>query len=167
MATVLNEVKSTYGSPYAFYTLSMDYSSRTETSIVISWLLTGHLQYSASSMGKGYILTATVYAGNNSQSKVLKASSEIWSGTGTHTISGSFTVSGLSASTSSIATALYVDSNVDQYESGYDSCQLNKTSGSALAIPKYNVVETLPVYASPLVDTSDNARVYLYLNSKW
>lgn len=167
MATVLNEVKSTYGSPYAFYTLSMDYSSRTETSIVISWSLTGHLQYSASSMGKGYILTATVYAGNNSQSKTLKGSSDKWSGTGTHTITGSFTVSGLSASTSSIATALYVDSNVDQYEPGYDSCQLNKTSGAALAIPRYNVVETLPVYASALADTSDIASSYVYINGKW
>ena len=167
MATVLNEQKSTYGSPYAFYTLSMTASNRTASSVAISWSLTGHLQYSSSYMGTGYILTATVYAGNNSQSKVLKASSETWSGTGTHTISGSFTVSGLSGSTSSIATALYVDSNVDQYESGYDSCQLNKTSGTALSIPTYNTATNILTNAPALADTSDNARVYLYLNSKW
>lgn len=167
MATVLNEKQSTYGSPYAFYTLSMTYSNRTSTTVDVSWSLTGHLQHSASYMGSGYILTATVYAGNNSQSKTLKGSSDIWSGTGTHTISGSFTVTGLATSTTSIATALYVDSNVDKYESGYDSCQLNKTSGTALAIPKYNVVETLPVYASALADTSDIASSYVYINGKW
>lgn len=127
--TVLNNKQSTYGSPYAFYTLEMSYSDRTATSVKISYTLTAKLQYSESYLGSGHTLKATIYAGGNSTTKTLLSSSSTWSGTTAHTFTGSFTVSGLSVETTSISTALYVQSTY----SG-NSAQLKKTSGSNLTI---------------------------------
>lgn len=134
MATVISSKKSSVGSPYCYYTLTMTYSSRTATSVKVSWTLTAKLASSSSTMG--YSLTAYVYAGGAYQKKSLKGTST-WTGTSAHTISGSFTVSGLSASTSSISTALKVTSGAPA-----NACQLNKTSGSSLTIatvPTYKV----------------------------
>ena len=134
MATVISSKKSTVGSPYCYYTLTMTYSNRTATSVKVSWELTAKLASSSSTMG--YSLTAYVYAGGYYQSKSLKGTTT-WSGTSAYTISGSFTVSGLSATTSSISTALKVVSGAP-----HDACQLDKYSGSNLAIatvPKYTV----------------------------
>lgn len=134
MATVISSKKSSVGGPYCYYTLTMTYSSRTTTSVKVSWKLTAKLASSSSVMG--YSLTAYVYAGSNYQKKTLKGNST-WTGTGAHSIEGSFTVSGLSASTSSISTALKVTSGAPE-----NACQLNKTNGSKLTIstvPKYTV----------------------------
>lgn len=132
MATVIDSKKSSVGSPYCYYTLKMTYSNRTTTSVKVSWTLTAKLASSSSTMG--YSLTAYVYAGSDYQKKSLKGTST-WTGTSAHTIEGSFTVSGLSASTSKISTALKVTSGAPA-----NACQLNKTSGSNLTIA------TIPTY---------------------
>lgn len=126
MATVISGVKSSVGSPYCYYTLTMTPSSRTATSVYVSWTLTASLASSQSTMG--YPLTAYVYAGGGSQSKSLKGT-ETWSGTSAHSISGGFTVSGLSNTTTSISTGLEVVSGAPA-----DACQLSYTSGSNLSI---------------------------------
>lgn len=134
MATVISSKKSNVGSPYCYYTLAMTYSNRTGTTVKVSWTLTAKLAESSSYMG--YPLTAYIYAGGYYQSESLKGTSG-WSGTSAHTFSGSFTVKGLSASTTSISTALKVVSGAP-----HDACQLNKYSGSNLSIStptKYTV----------------------------
>lgn len=135
MATIISSKKSTVGSPYCYYTLTMTYSSRTTSTVKVSWELTARLAESSSYMG--YSLTAYVYAGGYYQAKTLKSSSSSWSGTSAHTISGSFTVKGLSVSTSKLSTALKVVSGAPA-----NACQLSKYSGNSLAIatiPKYTV----------------------------
>ena len=146
MATVLSNQKSTYGNPYAFWTLEMTVSNRTANSITVNWTVRGHLEYDISSLGTGYPLNVVVYAGGNSQTKAIKASSESWSGTSEHSVSGSFTVSGLSETTTSIATALAITSSVDT------SCTLSKTSGSNITIPSFTAI-VIPD-ATPLNDTT-------------
>ena len=127
--TVISNKKSSVGSPYYFYTLSISYSNRTATSVTVSYTLKAHLQYSTS-----YDATArmayTVYVGGASKSGTLRASGESWSGTTVHTKTGSFTVTGLSNTTTSISTALRVTKD------GGTSGTLNKTSGTSLTIPQ-------------------------------
>lgn len=127
MATVLT-VTSTAGSPECKYTLSMTPSSRTANSVYVSWSLTASLGSANSTMGFG--LNATVYAGSDYQTKTLKGG-ETWSGTSPHTISGGFTVDGLSKTTTSISTALAVSIGTP---AGYGACTLGKTSGNNLSI---------------------------------
>lgn len=133
MATVISNKKSTYGSPYAFYTLDLSYSNRTLNSVVVSYTLKVNLQYSNSNLGKGYPLTAIIYAGGSNSGEItLKPSSTSWSGTSVKTFTGSFTVTGLSASTSSISTALYSSA---YYGGAYRACIRPAVSGSNLDIP--------------------------------
>ena len=71
MATVLSSQKSTYGGPYAFYTVDLTYSNRTETSVTINYTITSNLQYAASYFG--YSLTAYLtVAGVSSGAIALK-----------------------------------------------------------------------------------------------
>ena len=134
MAEVITSKRSTVGSPYCYYTLNITYSNRQANSVYVSWTLTARLAESISKMG--YSLTAYVYVGGTYQAKTLKGSS-MWTGTSAHTLTGGFTVSGLSVSTSSLSTALKIVSGAP-----HDACQLNKTSGNSLPIStvtKYTV----------------------------
>lgn len=134
MATVISGQKSTYGSPYAFYTLDLSCNSRTATSAVISYTLKVNLQYSSSTLGKGYALTAIIYAGGSNSGEItLKPSSTSWTGTSVKTFTGSFTVTGLSPSTTLISTALYSSA---YYGGKYRACIRPAVSGSNLSIPE-------------------------------
>lgn len=130
MATVINDAQSSVGSPYVLYDLVATYKDRTQTTVTISYTLTGWLQYSSSYLGTGYSITPTVYFGGASESFTLKSSSSSWSGTTKHSISGTIKVTGLSATTKSISTALSVAAT--------DSGRMSKKSGTALAIKDYN-----------------------------
>lgn len=164
MATVLSKKQSTYGSPYAFYTLSMTYSNRTSTSVKVSYTLTANLQYAESWISTGYGLTATIYAGTSSTTKVLKTTGETWSGTGAHTVTGSFTVTGISSSTTSISTALKVAAINDF---GDNSTSLNKASGSNLTISSYSAPTVTQTLAADLADTSGVTSTYIFINGEW
>ena len=107
MATVISNKTSTYGSPYYIYTLTMTAGTRTSTSVVVNYTLKAHLQNSTSYDASAK-MTYTVYAGGASKSGTLRASGSSWSGTTTHSFSGSFTVTGLSNTTTSISTVQLV-----------------------------------------------------------
>ncbi len=105
MARLLSSKKSTYGSPYAYYTLDVSVASRTPTTVKLSVTVTTRLQYSASWMGTGHSLIAGLYVGGSWKTFTLKGSSEVWRGTANHTKSTSITVSA-SAATASL-TGIY------------------------------------------------------------
>ena len=100
--TLLSEKKSTAGSPYMFYTVEVTPSNRTATGVTISLTVKCHLQYSESHSGTGITYTAGLYVGGSWRELQLKSSSDNWSGTTVHTKSTSFTVTGLSATTTSL-----------------------------------------------------------------
>ena len=100
--TLLSEKKSTAGSPYMFYTVEVTPSNRTATGVTISLTVKCHLQYSESTSGTGITYTAGLYVGDSWRELQLKSSSDSWSGTTVHTKSTSFTVTGLSATTTSL-----------------------------------------------------------------
>lgn len=101
--TLLSRAKSSVGSPYAFYTLSYKVASRTEASATIDFIVTSSLQYTQSWLGTGYGLRADIYIGGAWRSVTLKTTSQVWRGQTGHTASIRVTVSGLSASTTSIS----------------------------------------------------------------
>lgn len=144
---------STYGSPYAFYTVDLSYSNRTETSVVVSYKITSRLQYEASWMG--YALTAYLTVGGKSSGAIALKGNESWSGTANHTVSGSFTVTGLSATTSSLSTSFSVSSSSPDY-----ACQLSATSGSALSISIYGK-KTIPTLSESNVNLGNAVTINL------
>lgn len=148
MATVLSAKQSTQGSPYAFYTLELTATNRTETTVKINYTITSWLQYSNSYLG--YSLNAYITAGGTKSSAIALKGTETWSGTTKHTKTGSFTVKGLSATTTSITTYLEVD-NVEG-----TGAALDKTKGKSLTIPAYAsaTVPSLSVSTATLGSTA-------------
>lgn len=141
MARVLNSKQSTYGGPYAFYTVDLTVSNRTETSVVVNYTITSRLQYSVSYLG--YSLTAYLTVGGKSSGGIALKGNETWSGTGEHIKTGSFTVTGLSATTSALAVAFSVTSGSSDYAAG-----LNSTSCSNVAVDVYAKATTPTVSAA-------------------
>ena len=123
MATILSGKKSSYGSPTAYYTVSVTTKSRTASSVVFVARVSGHLASSSSSLGSGLSLVAGIYAGGSWHTKTLKSSSSSWSGTGTHTISWEFTVSGLSATQTSVTGIKFRCLRGDSYGNERNSTQ--------------------------------------------
>ena len=54
MATILNNKKSSGGSPYCYYTVTATVSNRTANGATISGNIAAHLASSGSSLGTGY-----------------------------------------------------------------------------------------------------------------
>lgn len=159
MATVINKKKSTTGGPYAFYTLTLTASNRTSSSVKISYTLKTHLQYAESY--HGWALNAKITVGSSSTTVAVKGT-ETWSGTTVHSKSGSFTVSGLSASTTSLSNSLTVTS-----PSSGAGATLTKTSGTALSISAYSTPTASVIPAPDLLDTSGIAITYIFINGAW
>ncbi|MDO4745434.1 MAG: hypothetical protein Q4B18_02640 [Bacillota bacterium] len=137
MATILSSKKSTYGSPYAYYTVSVTASNRTPTSVKLTVKATGKLQYSSSFLGtgNGYGLTAGIYVGGSWHTWTLKKESTSWSGTSSHSASTSFTVS-VSPGTSSLSAKF----RCYRTSGAGNAAQLNSTSCSSISIA--NVTST-------------------------
>lgn len=134
-ATLVSGKKSTYGSPYAFYTFSYTVGTRTATSVTLNFTCSGHLQYSNSFLGTGtgYGLNAGVYVGGAWRTWTLKSSSTSWSGTTSHSASsGTITISGLSNTTTSL-TGIQV--RVLRSGTSNNSASLSATSVSNISIP--------------------------------
>ena len=140
METILNECQSTYGSPYAFYTVSVECSNRTATTTYINVRVVSHLQYSGSSFGTGYTLNAGIsFDGGNSWNNFnIKSSSQIWSGTTNHTTTQGFTIS----TSASITSLTNVQFRVLRGESG-NSCRLNATACSNITLPLQPITPTI------------------------
>lgn len=164
MATILNNKQSTTGSPYAFYTVKAEpvSGSRTATTVQVKVTVTWHLQYAESWWGTGYTMTAGIYLGSTWNSITLKASSTVYEGTDTHTATGTFTVSGLTETQTSLTGIQF---RVQTSNSTYDGGVLTATSCSNLAIDYYTAPEQ-PV-APALADTSNIAVPYIFSGGVW
>lgn len=141
MATILSKKKSTYGSPYAYYTVEATVSERTPTSVKVKMKVTAKLQYSASYLGTGKGLRAGFYVGESWHDVLLKGTGSTWSGTGAHTASVSFTVP-VSASTTALTGIKFRCIRTDSTGS---ACELKSTNCSNISITdivsKYSLLE--------------------------
>lgn len=97
MITILNEKKSSAGSPYIFYTITVNPSNRTANTVDLEIKVTSHLQYSSSSLGTG-VLTGYFKINNTNYSVNIKSKSESWSGTTKHTTTKQITIEDLTGS---------------------------------------------------------------------
>ena len=138
MAEILSKKKSTYGGPYAFYTVDVSTSARTPTSVKLKVKVTANLQYAASLLGtgNGFGLVAGIYVGDEWHEWTLKKESTSWKGTKKHTAETSFTVKGLNVSTTTLSGIKF---RCLRTEGAGNSARLNKVSCSNIKIS--NVVD--------------------------
>lgn len=143
MARLLSSKKSTYGSPYAYYTLDVSVASRTPTQVKLSVTVTTRLQYSESWIGTGHSLIAGLYVGGSWHTVALKGSSAVWKGTANHTKSTTITVSA-GASAPSL-TGIYF--------------RVHKGSGSPTSCARLNQVKLSNISVGSVTATYSSAKL--------
>ena len=131
---ILTKKQSNVGSPYVFYSVSLSTSGRTSNSVKVKATITASLQYSQSWMGTGLVLKGSLYIGKAWRSVTIKKSSAIWRGKTAHTVNMSFTVTGLSASTSSLTGIKFKVERTDIYS---NAGELRECSCKNMSISTY------------------------------
>lgn len=152
--TILNNVKSTGGSPYAYYTITATPSNRKLDSVDITIKATGKLASSSSFLGKSGTMGLRVYptfAGKESSDYIeLKATDTSWSGTTSHSVSKKYTITGLSVLQTSISNIKVrvsrTGSASDDYSQG---ASLKSTSCSNISIESASAPSVLNSITSP------------------
>lgn len=119
--TLVSNKKSTYGSPYAYYTFTAVETSRSASSVTIKFTCTGKLATSSSYFATGKGLKAGVYIGGAWKTWTLKSTSSTWSGTSTHSVSASFSIS----AKYNVTSLSGIKVRVLRTDSTGSSCQLN------------------------------------------
>lgn len=137
MATeILKDKKSTHGSPFAYYSVSVEEVSRTPTTVKLKVTATGKLQYSSSWLGTGtgYGLVAWLWVGGAWHSWTLKSSDTTWSGTTKHSKSKTIEVPAAAD-----VSELYAEFCVERSSTSYTAASLKSTT--CKNIPITNVAE--------------------------
>lgn len=146
MAIILNNKKSTYDSPYAYYTVEvLSVSNRTNTSVDLEMKITSNLANASSRLGSGYTLKANfdfLDSGSWSSDIELKSSSASWSGTTKHYKTVTMTVNGLSSTDTLLDKIKFrVVSSASDHAAG-----LNSTACSNVEIPSSHTPPTIRTY---------------------
>lgn len=160
MITILNEKKSSAGSPYIFYTITANPSNRTANTVDLELKVTSHLQYAASSLGTG-VLTGYLKINNTNYNVNIKSKSESWSGTTKHTTTKQITIEDLTGSQTLLEDITFrvVRETGSSSSSGY----LKETMCSDIVIPvghtapdniSYTITETNPLLQTLNVDNN-------------
>lgn len=126
-ATIASGVQSTYGSPYVIYTFSLSYS-RSGNTVTITPSCTAHLKSSSSTLGTGKGLVCGVYVGGW-HTWTVKSTSASWSGTGSHSATGST----FSVSVANTTTSLATQVRATRSDSTGNSGILSARSGSSIS----------------------------------
>ena len=138
--TILSSKKSTNGSPYAFYTVSVTPSNRKSTTVDLQVQIDAQLQYAESWLGTGFTLYAELYVPNVGWVKtILKSDRTSWSGTTKRTVYVSTTATGLDASDTAITGVLF---RVTTSNSSYKGATLGSTACNNISIDNYNAAST-------------------------
>lgn len=151
--TVLSNKQSTVGSPYVIYTVQLQPSSRTASTVNIDCIVTLHLSSSSSHLGTGHVLTGYINMNGQKFSIDLKGRSESWDGTTNHTASTSFQVTGLSSSTTSLSSTFSVTN------SGGNAGTLSETSMSSITIGSGNSVSLFKIQSDIYVGDKVTASI--------
>lgn len=138
-ARILSSAKSNVGGPYIFYSVSLQTSGRTTNAVTVKATVTASLQYDQSWFGTGYGLRGSLYIGGAWRNVTIKSPSAVWRGRTAHTVNMSFTVTGLSGSTSSLTGIKFKVSRTDSYGT---TGTLNERTCSNMPISTYT--ESVP-----------------------
>lgn len=154
-ATILNRKQSNGGAPLFYYTVSAKTSGRTANSVKVDVTITTALARDASYFGHGYGLNGSLFMGGSWHTVTLKTTKEWWEGRTGHVANMSFTVSGLSNTTSALTGIKFKAVRSDSV--GGAAGILSETACSNLPISTYeeSVPETYYLSASSYGTASD------------
>lgn len=153
MVVILNNKKSTYSGPNAYYTVeTTNITNRTQTSVDISFKITVNLGNSESLSGTSRPFTGGLYLNGSWQTFTIKNSSTSWSGTTKHYINVTKTVSGLTSTQTNI-TGVQFRSLGSSQSSTYGGI-LTATACSDIEIPSGHTPPALVLTSITETDTT-------------
>lgn len=145
--TVLKNKATTKGAPIFYYTVTLKSTGRTANSVKINAAITASLKYSTSYFGRPYSLKGSLYIGGKWHDVTVKKSSEFWRGKSGHTVNMSFTVTGLTESTSLLTGIKFKTVRTDS--SSAVTGVLNETECTNLSISTYEADIPATYYLGP------------------
>lgn len=95
--TVLSKKQTPSGRPKFLYTVTLRATGRTSNAVTITATITASLGTDKNYFGRGLGVKASLYIGGSWHDVIVKGTSSYWKGRSAHTVSTSFTVTGLSA----------------------------------------------------------------------
>ena len=155
MATILNNKKSSGGSPYCYYTVTATVSNRTANGATISGNIAAHLASSGSSLGTGstYGLLGYFKLNGAQQSAVtIKATGTKWSGTTVHNTSFSFTINNLTPTQTSIPVTFRVTRTGNAADNYTKGAALSETTCTALTVEPGLIASTITSISNGTTD---------------
>lgn len=146
--TVLSK-QTPAGSPKFRYTVTLRAAGRTANAITVTATITASLGTDKSYLGKGLGVKASVYAGGSWHDVLVKGTSAYWKGRSGHTVSTTFTVTGLTTDQTSLTGIKFKAWRTDSALDGASGV-MPETSCSNLSIRAYaaDVPETYFLTAS-------------------
>lgn len=108
--TILSETRSDYGGPYVYYIVEAQTANRTSSTIDVDIRVSARLGASDSSLETGNELFGNISVEGQSHEFTIHGYYDKWYGTTWHSVSTSFTVTGLSDSTTALSATFGVTS---------------------------------------------------------
>ena len=149
--TILGETRSDYGGPYVYYIVEAQTANRTSSTIDVDIRISARLGASDSHLETGNELFGNISVNNQSHEVTIHGYYDKWYGTTWYTVTTSFTVTGLSNSTTSLSATFGVTSKwLHDYQ---DQGSLSTRTCSNISISSYTPpapsVNTITVSSIP------------------
>lgn len=142
----LLKVTSKANKPVMHHTVTAKATDRTANSVKVTFAITTALDKSENFFGKGYSMKAHIYVAGAWREVTMKTTSQRWEGKSGHTKNITVTITGLSASTTSITGIKFKVTRPDGLGT---AGQLGETACSNLKISAYPTAEPETYYLHP------------------
>ena len=149
--TILSETRSDYGGPYVYYIVEAQTANRKSSTIDVDIRIQARLGWSDSSLETGNELFGNITVQGQSHQVTIHGYNDKWYGQTWHSVTTSFTVTGLSNSTTALSATFGVTSK--WLGSSQDQGSLSTRTCSNISISSYTppapTVNTITVQAIP------------------
>ena len=149
--TILSETRSDYGGPYVYYIVEAQTANRTSSTIDVDIRVSARLGYSDSTLGTGNELFGNITVQGQSHEVTIHGYYDSWSGNTTwHSVTTSFTVTGLSNSTTALSatfgvTSKWLNDYQDQGSLSTRTCSNISISSYTPPAPSVNTITVQPI----------------------
>lgn len=149
--TILSETRSDYGGPYVYYIVEAQTANRTSSTIDVDIRVSARLGYSDSTLGTGNELFGNITVQGQSHEVTIHGYYDSWSGNTTwHSVTTSFTVTGLSNSTTALSatfgvTSKWLNDYQDQGSLSTRTCSNISISSYTPPSPTVNTISVQPI----------------------
>lgn len=149
--TILSETCSDYGGPYVYYIVEAQTANRTSSTIDVDIRVSARLGYSDSTLGTGNELFGNITVQGQSHEVTIHGYYDSWSGNTTwHSVTTSFTVTGLSNSTTTLSatfgvTSKWLNDYQDQGSLSTRTCSNISISSYTPPAPTVNTISVQPI----------------------